>query len=37
MGRERVSEAFAGLQFCRKGEPSTLATLRYREILARLA
>lgn len=32
----RVSRAFAGFQFCRKGEPSQLATLRYAELQARL-
>ena len=34
---ERVSRAFAGLQFCRKGAPSPLATLRYAEIRERLS
>lgn len=34
---ERVNRALAGLEFCRRGTPSTLATLRYREILANLA
>lgn len=34
---ERVNRALAGLEFCRKGVPSPLATLRYREILANLA
>ena len=33
----RVSRAFAGFQFCRKGEPSQLATLRYAELRARLS
>jgi len=33
----RVSRAFAGLQFCRKGEPSLLATQRYSELRARLS
>ena len=33
----RVSRAFAGLQFCRNGEPSRLATLRYSELKARLS
>lgn len=31
---ERVNRALAGLDFCRKGVPSKLATLRYREISA---
>ncbi|CAL8980286.1 hypothetical protein PROP_03104 [Propionicimonas sp. T2.31MG-18] len=34
---ERVSKAMSGLQFCRKGAPSTLATRRYREVRARMA
>lgn len=34
---ERVNRALAGLEFCRKGSPSVLATRRYREILANLA
>ena len=34
---ERVNRALADFQFCRKGSPSRLATLRYREILANLA
>lgn len=33
---ERVNRALTGLQFCKKGEPSQLATKRYREIRARL-
>lgn len=33
---ERVNRALAGLQFCKKGAPSTLATRRYREMAARL-
>lgn len=31
---ERVNRALAGFEFCRKGAPSALATLRYREIVA---
>ena len=34
---DRVNRALTGLEFCRKGVPSTLATLRFREILAKLA
>lgn len=34
---ERVNRALAGLRFCRKGEPSELASQRYREIRANLA
>lgn len=34
---ERVNRALAGLEFCRRGAPSKLATLRYREILANVA
>ncbi len=34
---ERVSPAMAGLDFCRKGAPSALATRRYLEIRARIA
>ena len=33
---ERVNRALVGLKFCRKGVPSKLATLRFREILANL-
>ncbi|HEY3338685.1 MAG TPA: hypothetical protein VGK18_09290 [Propionicimonas sp.] len=33
---ERVSPALAKLGFCRRGEPSTLATGRYRELESRL-
>ena len=33
---QRVNRAQAGLEFCRKGVPSELATRRYREILANL-
>ena len=31
---ERVNRGLATLEFCRKGAPSKLATLRYREVLA---
>ncbi len=34
---ERVNKTLTGLRFCRKGEASILATLRYREVRARLA
>lgn len=34
---QRVNRALAGFEFCRKGVPSRLATLRYQEILANLA
>jgi len=34
---ERVNRALTGLEFCRKGAPSKLATRRYREIVANLA
>lgn len=34
---ERASRSFAGLRFCRKGEPSLLATERFRELVSRLA
>lgn len=33
---ERIVPKLAGLEFCKKGQPSTLATRRYQEILARL-
>ena len=33
---ERVVSKLAGLEFCRKGRPSELATVRYREILENL-
>lgn len=33
---ERVHRSLAAMTFCRKGEPSELATARYREILANL-
>ncbi|MBP8640480.1 MAG: prenyltransferase [Oscillospiraceae bacterium] len=33
---ERVNQKLAGLSFCKKGEPSALATLRYHEILMNL-
>ena len=33
---ERVHRGLAGLEFCKKGEPSALATMRYREIRAEL-
>lgn len=33
---QRVNRALAGLEFCRKGVPSELATRRYHEILANL-
>lgn len=34
---ERVHHKLAGLAFCRKGEPSELGTVRYREIQANVA
>ena len=34
---ERVVPKLAGLKFCRKGQPSELATMRYRKILDNLA
>lgn len=33
---ERVNQKLAGLAFCKKGEPSALATKRYREIINNL-
>lgn len=33
---ERPNPRLGGLVFCRKGQPSELATARYREILANL-
>jgi len=33
---QRMSPKLAGLSFCRKGQPSALATARYQEILANL-
>jgi hypothetical protein len=33
---ERVNRSLSGLEFCRKGQPSELGTLRYREILGNL-
>ena len=33
---ERVHRSLAALAFCRKGQPSELATARYSEILAHL-
>ena len=33
---ERVNKKLAGLSFCKKGEPSALATMRYQEILKNL-
>lgn len=33
---ERVNRKLAGLSFCKKGEPSALATMRYQEILKNL-
>jgi len=33
---ERLNRKLAGLAFCKKGEPSDLATMRYREILNNL-
>lgn len=33
---ERIVPKLAGLTFCKKGLPSTLATLRYQEILRNL-
>ena len=33
---ERVVPKLAGLSFCKKGEPSALATMRYHEIMKNL-